>query len=245
MYSSTESLIENNLDTISSDKNLSSEPPNSVHHISKSLLHSSVHSAFRYYRGEPDGDFSKASVSTIDSNSINKYLNQKSLISKNNFTNFTYMKPVSSIKCSYRGESDAAFTPSPPVTNSHNMNIPATLGYQQSFNDNSSTSDVSQSDWDITGHSTVLRKSVHRNGQKTLRKSEAPAFNYYSETDNNHLTYKNNTQTHNNQLNINSILREFNKSINISEMVQKNSDDIYQLRRHNGDGKSKDEQNCL
>lgn len=211
-----------------------------MHQINKSLLHSSVHSAFRYYRGEPDGDFSKGTISAVDSNSINGYLSQKSLLSKNNLANFTYLKPVSSIKCSYRGESDAAFTPSPPVTTSHNMNIQTSLSYQQSFNDNSSTSDVSQSDWDISGHSTVLRKSIYGN-RKNILKSKTPALNYYSEKDNNNSSsaYKNTQQAI--PLNINSILREFNKSIAISENVQKTSDDIYQLRRHNGDGKSKDE----
>lgn len=227
-------MIENNLDKILTEKTIE----NSTHQINKSLLHSSVHSAFRYYRGEPDGDFSKGTISATDSNSINGYISQKSLLSKNNLTNFTYLKPVSSIKCSYRGESDAAFTPSPPVTNSHNTNIPASLSYQQNFNDNSSMSDISQSDWDISGHSTVLRKSIYGN-RKNLLKNKPSTLNYYTEKEDNNPSYKN-TQT-TNPLNINSILREFNKSIAISENVQKKGTDIYQHKRHNGDGKSKDE----
>lgn len=222
------------MDAIITEKHLS--PIQScVQQVNKSLLHSSAHSAFRYYRGEPDGDFSKGTISTVDSNSINGYISQKSLLSKNNIANFTYLKPVSSIKCSYRGESDAAFTPSPPVNNSHNINIQNTLGYQQSFNDNSSTSDISQSDWDISGHSTVLRKSIYGN-RKSILNNKTPALNYFTEKDDNNSNLKSSKP-----LNITSILREFNKSIAISENVQKNSDDIYQMRRHNGDGKSKEE----
>lgn len=233
LYSSTESLIENNLDTILTEKH-SSPGQSCVHQINRSLLHSSVHSAFRYYRGEPDGDFSKGTISSVDPNSINGYISQKSLLSKNNTANFTYLKPVSSIKCSYRGESDAAFTPSPPVNTSH-INIQSTLGYQQSFNDHSSTSDISQSDWDISGHSTVLRKSIYGN-RKSILNNKTPALNYFTEKDDSNSNFKNTKP-----LNINSILREFSKSIAISENVQKSTDDIYQLRRHNGDGKSKED----
>lgn len=222
------------MDTVPTEKHPS--PGRSyLHQINKSLLHSSVHSAFRYYRGEPDGDFSKGTMSAADPNSINGYISQKSLLSKNNTADFTYLKPVSSIKCSYRGESDAAFTPSPPVNNSHSINVQNTLGYQQSFNDQSSTSDISQSDWDISGHSTVLRKSIYGN-RKSILDNKTTVMSYLKENDDNNSNFKITKP-----LNINSILREFNKSLGISENVQKSTDDIYQLRRHNGDGKSKED----
>lgn len=220
------------MDTILAEKHTTTGQ-SYVHQINRSLLHSSVHSAFRYYRGEPDGDFSKGAIVAADQNSINGYISQKSLLSKNNTNNFTYLKPVASIKCSYRGESDAAFTPSPPVNTSHNNNIQNSLGYQKIFHDHSSTSDISQSDWDISGHSTVLRKSIYGNRKSILSKSSAP--HYFTEKDDN-ANFQNTKP-----LNINSILGEFNKSLVIAENVQKTTDDIYQLRRPNGDGKSKED----